>query len=171
MDTAPNAAGIRLQDGEKIVVAFRRTGWDQIVWKILSFGVYVPWWRVGWYVVTDRRLISKRGILNKSEVSLPLNFAQDASVHRAWYGIARVDISTAGGHEGLSRLDSLRPTDARTISDTVMSLSKKMHDRTTDNGSALDVTQALLRLGELRDSGGLTDDEFAHQKAQLLAQH
>jgi hypothetical protein len=70
-------------------------------------------------------LITKKVILSKDDVSLPLNFLQDASVHRNWYGIASVDLSTAGGNEGLSRLGLLRRKDARQHADTTMAQAKR----------------------------------------------
>jgi uncharacterized membrane protein YdbT with pleckstrin-like domain len=73
--------GVRLQDGEEVLLALRITGWGATLLKILTLGLYIPWWRLTWFVVTDRRLITKQGILNKTEVSLPLHFVQDASVH------------------------------------------------------------------------------------------
>jgi hypothetical protein len=85
-----------------------------------------------------------KGILNKTEVSLPLNFVQEASVHRPWYGVVRLDISTAAGREGLSRVDSMKPSDARKLADTIMAGAKRVHDRQSGNGTD-DVTDSLVR--------------------------
>jgi membrane protein YdbS with pleckstrin-like domain len=83
--------------------------------------VYLPWWRAAWFVVvTDRRVIAKWGILNKTEVALPLNFVQDASVYRSWLGLGRVKVSTAGGPSSGLVLEPLNATDARRLADTIM---------------------------------------------------
>ena len=60
--------------------------WVATFVKVVTLGLFIPWWRAGWFVVTDRRLIVRYGIFNKSEIALPLHFVQDASVHRSWLG-------------------------------------------------------------------------------------
>ncbi len=163
-------ARVRLQDGEKVILALRRTSWQATLDKILTLGLYCFWWRVAWFVVTDRRLITKKGILNKTEIALPLHFVQDASFHRSWIGIADVRISTAGGDASISRMGPLRAQDARQLADTTMSQAKRViSDASPAAPSADQVTEALARIGELRDKGVLTEDEFVQQKARLLA--
>ncbi len=163
-----NKSHVRLQADEQILLQFRRTAWgNQIFRKVFTLGLYVPWWRAACYVVTDQRLITKKGILNKTDVSLPLKYVQDASVHRAWYDVARVDISTAGGNEGLSRMGDLKPKHARQLADTIMAHAKRSAEPSSRTGIE-DVTETLSRLAQLRDSGALTDEEFAQQKARVL---
>jgi Bacterial PH domain/Short C-terminal domain len=163
----PHAADVRLQDGECVILELRRTSWQATLEKILTLGLYIFWWRAGWFVVTDRRLIAKKGILNKSEQALPLHFVQDASFHRSWLGIADVRISTAGGDASISRMGALRAEDARRLADTTMAQAKRV---ISDASPGTDpVTDALVRIGELHDKGLLTEDEFAQQKARLLA--
>lgn len=167
--SARQAPSLRLQDGEEVLLALRRTSWLATLIKIVTLGLYIPWWRVAWFVVTDRRLIAKQGILNKTEIALPLHFVQDASVHRSWLGVGRLDVSTAGGDEGNLFLEPLKAEDARRLADTIMSQAKRAivdarpSPRDTDH-----TAEALARLGELRDKGVLTEDEFAQQKARLL---
>jgi membrane protein YdbS with pleckstrin-like domain len=163
-------ARVRLQDGEEVILALRRTSWLATLEKILTLGLYCFWWRVAWFVVTDRRLISKKGILNKTEIALPLYFVQDASFRRSWIGIADVRISTAGGDASISRLGPLRAQDARRLADTIMSQAKLVISDANPAAPSTDhLTEALARVGELRDRGVLTEDEFAQQKARLLA--
>jgi hypothetical protein len=70
---------------------------------LFTLGLYYFWWKVTWFVVTDRRLITTKGIVTKTEVSLPLHVVQDASVrtYLAGTGTGRVDVSTAGGSAGI----------------------------------------------------------------------
>ena len=162
-----NEGRVRLQDGETVILALRRTSWNATLDKIVTLGLYIFWWNVAWFVVTDRRLITKKGILNKTEVALPLHFVQDAGFHRSWLGIADVRISTAGGDASISRMGPLAAKDARRLADTTMAQAKRV---ISDAGPSTDqVTDALARLGELREKGVLTEDEFAQQKARLLA--
>lgn len=159
--------GVRLQDGEKVILSLRRTSWTATLDKIVTLGLYIFWWRVARFVVTDRRLITKKGILNKTEVALPLHFVQDAGFHRSWIGVADVRISTAGGPTSISRMGPLAAKDARRLADTTMAQAKRVISDATPNTDQ--VTDALARIGELREKGVLTDDEFAQQKARLLA--
>lgn len=162
-------APIRLQDREEIILAIRRTSWVATFIKIVTVGLYIPWWRVAWFVLTDRRLIAKQGILNKTEVALPLHFVQDASVHRSWLGVGRVDVSTAGGSDGNLCLEPLKAEDARRIADAIISQAKRgVLGTNSSRRGRDDTTEALFRLGELRDKGVLTEDEFAQQKARVL---
>jgi len=117
--------GVRLQDGEKVLLALRETSWEGTVNKIGTLGLYVPWWNVKWYVVTDRRLITKKGIIGKKEVALPLRFVQDVSVICSPYNTGIVRISTAGGPESVLRIRSLKAADARQLADTVLSQTTK----------------------------------------------
>jgi uncharacterized membrane protein YdbT with pleckstrin-like domain len=162
--------GVRLRDGEQVVLALRRTSWLATAIKLVTLGLYVPWWRASWFVLTDHRLIAKQGILNKTEIALPLHFAQDASVHRTWLGVGRVEVSTAGGDVGSLCLEPLTAQDARALADAILSQAKRIRldigaPQATVSG---DVSEALLRLANLRESGALTDDEFSQQKARLL---
>lgn len=160
---------IRLQDGEQVTLALRRTSWVATFAKFATLGLFIPWWRAGWFVLTDRRLIVKFGILNKSEIALPLHFVQDASVHRSWLGVGRVLVSTAGGDYSNLRLYPLKAADARRLADTIILQAKRvvLNHRSPRPGPD-DTTEVLARLGELRDKGVLTEDEFAQQKARLL---
>jgi len=160
-------ARVRLQEGEKVILALRRTSWNATLDKIVTLGLYIFWWNVAWFVVTDRRLIAKKGILNKTEIALPLHFIQDAAFHRSWIGIADVRISTAGGEASISSMGPLAAKDARQLADTVMAQAKRVISDAAP--SADQVTEALARIGELREKGVLTEDEFAQQKARLLA--
>jgi membrane protein YdbS with pleckstrin-like domain len=112
-------AGVRLQDGEEILLTLKPTGSGVLALSLLTFGFYLLWQQATWFVVTDRRLITKRGVLNKTEVALPLHFIQNTSVHVSWEGIGRVDISTASD-EGISHISPLKPQDARQLADTIM---------------------------------------------------
>jgi uncharacterized membrane protein YdbT with pleckstrin-like domain len=160
---------VRLQDGEHVIMAFRRTGWYAIFCKYASLGLYLPWWRAGWIVLTDRRLIIRAGVLNKGERGLPLHFVQDATVHRSWLGLGTISVSTAGGGFGSVGIDDLKPEHARRLADAVMLEAKRaalVHTSQQHGSDA--VTDALARLAAMRESGALSEDEFAQQKARLL---
>ncbi len=161
--------GVRLQDGETVRLALRRTSWLATFLKIITLGLYIPWWRAAWFVVTDDRRIAKQGILGKVEIALPLHFVQDASVHRTWLGVGRVEVSTAGGEDASLCLEPLRAEDARRLADTIIAQARRLVAQPRFTRRAADgLTDDLVRLADLRDKGALTDAEFAQQKARLL---
>jgi membrane protein YdbS with pleckstrin-like domain len=162
------APSLRLLDGETMLLALGRTSWLATFYKIVTLGLYSFWWRVSWFVVTDRRLIAKQGIFNKTEIALPLHFVQDASVHRTWLGVGRVDVSTAGGSDGNLSWEPLRAEHARQLADTILPAAKRAGGGARIAAATDAVTDNLVRLAALRDSGALTEEEFALQKARLL---
>jgi uncharacterized membrane protein YdbT with pleckstrin-like domain len=168
-----NPGRFRLEDGELVILASRRTSWVATFLQIITLGLYIPWWNAAWFSVTDRRLLAKEGILNKTEIALPLHFVQDATMERSWLGVGRVDVSTAGGGDGALVLEPLTAADARLFADTILAQAK-LAGRGANNASAQPpddvhaLHESLSRLGELRDKGILTEEEFAVQKARLL---
>lgn len=81
---------------------------------------WIPWSR-RWYVLTDRRVISKWGVLNRNQAALLLDRIQDASLARPFplslirdYGVLHLE--SAGEHAeerisgGLRELDMTRST-------------------------------------------------------------
>jgi uncharacterized membrane protein YdbT with pleckstrin-like domain len=81
---------------------------------------WVPWSR-RWYVLTDRRVIARWGVLNRNQAALLLDRIQDASLSRPFplsmlrdYGV--IHIESAGEHAqerisaGLNELDMTRAT-------------------------------------------------------------
>jgi membrane protein YdbS with pleckstrin-like domain len=120
--------GLRLQADERVLVAYRRSGWPVMLNKIITLGLFVFWWRACVFVVTDQRVYTKEGILNKSELSLPMRFIQDAAMRRSWLGIGSVVVSTAGGADGDTMLSPLSPRDARDLSDAILAQAHKRWD-------------------------------------------
>lgn len=116
--------GLRLQDGEEVLLRMNPLSWQSGL-MLPTLGLWYFWAKATWYVVTDRRLITKKGILNKTEISLPLHFVQDASVHISVGGAARVTVSTAGGGAGISQMMALAKGDAPKLADTIMSQAMK----------------------------------------------
>jgi membrane protein YdbS with pleckstrin-like domain len=114
------ASRLRLQEGEVILFALRRTGWPMLVAKVLTLGIFTFWWRVCWIIVTNQRVCVRQGLLNRSEDNLPMRFIQDAAVFVSWLQIGRVVVTTAGGPVGEAAFYPLKPADARELSDAVL---------------------------------------------------
>ena len=93
------------------------------IFVLLTIWIVVRWipWSAKWFVLTDRRLISRWGVFNKNQSALLLDRVQDASLARPFplsmirdYGVLRLE--SAGMHseeritEGLHELAMTRAT-------------------------------------------------------------
>jgi uncharacterized membrane protein YdbT with pleckstrin-like domain len=75
------------------------------VFAVLTLWLLVQWipWSAKWFVLTDRRIITKRGVLNRTQAALLLDRVQDASISRPFplsmirdYGVLHLE--SAGEH-------------------------------------------------------------------------
>jgi len=88
-----------------------------VVFIVLTLWIFVRWvpWSAKWFVLTDRRVISRWGVVNRNQSALLLDRVQDASIARPFplslirdYGVLRLE--SAGYHseeritEGLHEL-------------------------------------------------------------------
>src|SRR6267378_8597040 len=103
-------SGIILEPNEKVIIATRPLFlWEPLVivdilfvilalyftstqptlmvlflalFALLTLWLVVQWipWSAKWYVLTDRRVITKRGVLNRTQAALLLDRVQDASI-------------------------------------------------------------------------------------------
>ncbi len=96
----------------------------------LLFVVWIPW-RARWYILTDRRVVARWGVLDRHQAAVLLDRVQDASLSRPFplslvrdYGV--IFLETAGEHSEKTisaGLDELRMTGAsgfyRTLTDAL----------------------------------------------------
>ena len=103
------------------------------VFVILGLSLFVSWvpWNARWFILTDRRVIVRWGVLNKHQAAVLLDRVQDASLSRPFplsmirdYGV--IFIETAGEHSEKTisaGLDELRMAGAsrfyRTLTDAL----------------------------------------------------
>jgi uncharacterized membrane protein YdbT with pleckstrin-like domain len=75
------------------------------VFVLLTLWLLVRWipWSARWYVLTDRRVITRRGVLNRTQAALLLDRIQDASITHPFplamirdYGVLHLE--SAGEH-------------------------------------------------------------------------
>jgi len=97
---------------------------------LLLFVVWIPW-RARWYILTDRRVVARWGVVNRHQAAVLLDRVQDASLSRPFplslvrdYGV--IFLETAGEHSERTisaGLDELRMTGAsafyRTLTDAL----------------------------------------------------
>jgi membrane protein YdbS with pleckstrin-like domain len=160
---------LRLQPDEHVLVALQPSGWPVVPFYVFSVGLYEFWRRAKVYALTDQQVLVRKGRLNKTEQNLPLRYVQDARMTHS-LGIGAVEVSTAGGTSAsLSKMDSLKTSEARRLADAIIAQARAVHD-VPDSGETRegDVYDELRKVGELHDSGVLTDEEFEAKKAELL---
>lgn len=97
---------------------------------LLLFVVWVPW-RARWFILTDRRVVARWGVLDRQQAAVLLDRVQDASLSRPFplslvrdYGV--IFLETAGEHSEQTisaGLDQLRMAGAsrfyRTLTDAL----------------------------------------------------
>jgi uncharacterized membrane protein YdbT with pleckstrin-like domain len=75
------------------------------VFALLTLWLLVQWipWSAKWFVLTDRRIITRRGVLNRTQAALLLERVQDASISHPFplsmirdYGVLHLE--SAGEH-------------------------------------------------------------------------
>ena len=70
---------------------------------IVTLGFYEIWRRRTQFIVTNRRVVWRRGLINRSERSVPLSRVQDVTTRKGLL-TGWVELSSAGGWEGVETL-------------------------------------------------------------------
>ena len=149
------------------------------------------------YLITNRRLIHAEGVINKKTTDSSLEKINDAilseSLFGRMFGFGDLDVLTAS-EEGIERLRMLR--DAKEFKKSMIEAKHELEIEVgrptmppirsepapvvtppapaappTAPGridTSTEVASALQRLGELRDQGLITPEEFEAKKAELL---
>jgi len=138
------------------------------VWVILSVPTVLEW-RFTQFVLTNERVISRRGVIAKHAKEIPIETINDVSFTQSILGrilkAGSLVIESAGeqGQEPFTniphpervQLEIYRAAEAR----------KGLSKPAARNGSIAD---ELAKLADLRDRGLLTPEEFATGKQKLL---
>jgi len=139
---------------------------------ILLLGLYVVavvptmrWWFTQ-FVLTNERLILRKGVIARSGVEIPLEVINDVifsqTVFERMLGFGDLLIESAG-EMGQSRFSNIpRPSEFQA------ELYRVREDRTRELSSGEPPSDTLATLARLHADGVLTDEEFAAKKAKLL---
>lgn len=140
-------------------------------------------WTSEQYIVTDRRVIQMRGILNKRVTDSSLEKINDVELRQSLIGrmlnFGTVEILTAAGEEGANLMDRIEgPVEFK----RAMLEAKHNHERGygyLDPGyhaprgqmanAPAEIQRTLEELAALRDRGILSTDEFEAKKRELLS--
>jgi membrane protein YdbS with pleckstrin-like domain len=153
-------------------------------------------WSTTMFVLTTDRIVSRRGLLSKEGVEIPLERINTVFFHQTIFermvGAGDVTIESAGEKGSESFSDIRRPSVVQKEIYVQMEENENRmrrpyqpppaapgHDPTVAQGSGspapqpahpghVDVTVQIEKLADLHARGVLTDEEFATKKAELL---
>jgi uncharacterized membrane protein YdbT with pleckstrin-like domain len=173
-------------------------GWATLILLLIGLGM-LGWgalqYRAEEYVITSRRILHVDGVINKRATDSSLEKINDAilieTIFGRLFGFGDLDVLTAS-EAGIEKLRMLR--DAKEFKKAMLEAKHELEIelnrptmppvRSSDAGPASapaapapepktdtadEVANALERLGDLRDRGILTPEEFAAKKAELLS--
>jgi uncharacterized membrane protein YdbT with pleckstrin-like domain len=146
------------------------TGVVVVAWLPLGLYPFIQWWFT-WYVLTSERLITRRGVLARKGLEIPLENINDVQFSQTI--LERVLHSgdlliESAGEMGQSRFrDIPEPEEFQSL------LYRVREDRSRHLGGATistDSATQLERLAKLVSDGYLTREEFERQKRELLGE-
>jgi uncharacterized membrane protein YdbT with pleckstrin-like domain len=160
-----------------VVARWFPSGWVASIGMLLVLGAAlflivrpVVDWLVTYYVLTTERLITRRGLIARSGVEIPLeritnvNFSQSIIERILRAGDVVVE---SAGETGRSEFKNIpRPDDFQTL----LYKTREARTLTMEGPSAPkpDATEQLRRLKQLHDDGILSDEEYAEKRAKLV---
>ncbi len=129
-------------------------------------------WRSRKYVVTNWRVIQISGVFNKEVTDSSLDKINDIKLEQSFLGrlldYGDLEILTAS-ELGVDQFTHIsQPIRLKTA---MLNAKETLEHGQTGSGSRsdLDVAGQIEELGDLRDQGLLTEEEFQQQKARVLA--
>jgi membrane protein YdbS with pleckstrin-like domain len=85
----------------------------------LSLGLYAIWRQATWFTVTDQRVIVSKGILTRTQRSIPIDMVQDATV-TTQLGVGTVVVTAAGGRASALRIGPVASSVAHEMADAIL---------------------------------------------------
>ena len=134
-------------------------------WVVVALVPALRWWFTQ-FVLTNERLVMRKGIVARSGVEIPLEVINDVifsqTVFERLLGFGDLIIESAG-EMGQSRFSNIPNPDG-----FQGELYRAREDRTRALSSTEPAADTLATLAALHADGVLTDEEFASKKAKLL---
>ncbi|MFV1989935.1 MAG: PH domain-containing protein, partial [Acidimicrobiales bacterium] len=122
------------------------------------------------FVVTSRRVIYRSGVISKSGIEIPLDRISNVLFHQRIFermlGAGDLTIESAG-ESGQQNFANVRKPDAvqNEINHAIEAQRKRRMSPAAPGDS---IPVQIEKLAELRDSGAITQAEYASSKADLL---
>ncbi|MDH3425997.1 MAG: PH domain-containing protein [Acidimicrobiia bacterium] len=154
---------------------------DGLVGWMLTAIVTALWLKVGlwsvvnWfftlYIITNERLITRRGVISRSGLEIPLEnindikFSQNVLERVLRSGDLLIE---SAGEMGQSRFSDIpEPEDFQAL---IYRVREERAAQLSGGGGPPDATTKLERLARLHREGALTDEEFEAKKQELLGE-
>jgi len=170
-------------DGSSIV------GWPLGIGLLIFVGFVVEKylvWTYTHFVLTDRRVISRSGIVSKRSTEIPLERINNIDFHQNIFlrliGAGDLDIESAG-KDGQSHFDNVRHPDM-VQQEIYRQMEANARRQASWSGQAAaaaglgaptaipvhdqDIAEQIEKLAGLRDQGHITPEEYEAKKAELL---
>ena len=131
-------------------------------------------WRSEQFVVTDRRVLQLKGVLNKSVLDSSLEKINDVQLDQTLFGrmfdYGNIEILTAS-EEAINRMESIaNPVEfKRAMQDARARYDGHLAGAPVQTQGGGDVQTTLEQLASLRDRGILSQDEFEAKKRDILS--
>lgn len=156
--------------------------WTIVAGVVIIFGIYPARKLAGWFstifVVTNQRVIHRRGWIARSSMEIPLSKINDVRFVQGIFGRmigAGTLILESGGEMGKNEFQMIRNPEE--VQRTIYEVARNAENRGSGQAPAANsqsvapsTTGELERLAELRDNGVLTEEEFQAQKSKILGQ-
>jgi uncharacterized membrane protein YdbT with pleckstrin-like domain len=153
------------------LVALLLVAWA--VWLVLKYFQ----WTMTYFVVTDRRVIYRTGVVSKRGVEIPLERINNINFHQRLIdrliGAGDLDIESAG-RDGQSHFDFVRHPDGvqheiyRQMEKRNMPQNYIQQAPQPAPAAAASVPEQIEQLARLRDQGHITAAEYEQKKSELL---
>lgn len=134
-------------------------------WVVVALVPAMRWWFT-LFVLTNERLVLRKGIVARSGVEIPLEVINDVifsqTIFERLLGFGDLIIESAG-EMGQSRFSNIPDPDAFQAE-----LYRTREDRVRELAVVEAPSDTLATLARLHADGVLTDEEFAAKKAKLL---
>ncbi len=107
--------GLTLRGGESIVMIVRPSRALSLGKYLYTLGLYGIWRKRHIYVLTDERLMTGRGVVNRTETSIPMNRIDEVGFVRRGFGSYCQIALTAHGRRRTELVGPLLARDARRL--------------------------------------------------------
>jgi uncharacterized membrane protein YdbT with pleckstrin-like domain len=140
-----------------------------VIWLLLAIPPFINWLYTH-YVITNERVIVRRGMIARHGLEIPLEVINDVTFHQSI--IERVVgsgdlIIESAGERGQSHFSDI-PDPDEVQSDIYRLRETRMVALQGAPGQS--AAEQIETLARLRDQGVLSEEEFAEKKAKLLGQ-
>jgi uncharacterized membrane protein YdbT with pleckstrin-like domain len=141
-------------------------------WLVFAAWPFATWWFT-LYVLTSERLITRRGIIARSGLEIPLEnindvkFSQNIIERLLRSGDLLIE---SAGEQGQSRFaDIPEPEEFQSLLYRIREERSMSLSGSSEPASAPpDATERLQRLADLRDRGVISDEEYEEKRRKLL---